>query len=149
MEWKVTRIDPSPNPVECAGRELEMAGGLARRLEPMRLAAELDRVPLWRERPHIRIEELAYEFCRHLHLPRLHNWGVLAKVIVECLTTTGWESFGYALRYDDAKGYDLLYFRGMGLKPTTGLLENRVGLLVKPDVARAQLECGSRPLPGG
>jgi len=80
----------------------------------------------------VEIRELCLEFSRHLTLPRLKNWTVLDKAVAEGLMTPGWDAFGYAMHYNEARGYTCLYFRGRGQKPTAGLLKHRLGYLVKP-----------------
>jgi hypothetical protein len=95
-------------------------------------------VPAWQAEPHARIQELAIEFTRHLYLPRLTNWTVLAKAIAESLMIPGWEYFGYAL-HCGSSGYAGLYFRGAGHGSTSGLVRIRIGFLVRPEVAAKAL----------
>ncbi|MGQ0612715.1 MAG: Swt1 family HEPN domain-containing protein [Planctomycetaceae bacterium] len=134
VEWKTIHLEQSQNPLERASKELDGIGDVVNRLASDQLAEVLGRVPLWNAGQHVEIGELAREFARHLHLPRLKNWAVLDKAIAEAVMNPEWSAFAYAVHHDDARGYAGLYFRESGDKPTAGLLKHRVGFLVKPQV---------------
>jgi len=132
VEWKEIHLESYLNPIEHAWKELEKNSEVVSHLAPARLAEELDRVPLWKVGPHVKIDELAHEFSRHLQLPRLKSWAVLDRAIAEALMIPEWGLFAYASYHDESRGYAGLYFRGSGQKPSAGLLKHRVGFLVKP-----------------
>jgi len=134
VEWKTIQLESSQNPVERASKELRRLGEVVWTMHARHLAEVLDRVPLWKARRHVKIDELALEFARHLHPPRLKDWTVLDKAIAEALTDREWGYFAYASHHDDFRGYAGVYFRGSGEKPTAGLLKHRIGFLVKPQV---------------
>jgi hypothetical protein len=134
VEWKTIQLELSQNPVERASKDLERAGSVVTYLDATRLAELLEQVPLWKTGPHVKIGELALEFARHLHLPRLKSWAVVDKAIAEALMNPECGTFAYAVHHDDAREYAGLYFRGSGDKPGAGLLKHRVGFLVKPEV---------------
>ncbi len=110
-----------------------------------RLRMELDKVPLWRG-SHVPVKQLAEDFARYLYLPRLRDSSVLIGAIRDGMTLLTWqqESFAYADSFDEAAG------RYRGLRGGQGITladTDLAGLLVKGDVARAQLDADSVPAP--
>jgi antitoxin component of MazEF toxin-antitoxin module len=84
------------------------------------------------------VTQLADDFAQYLYLPRLRGSEVLAEAIRDGLRIMTWaqDSFAYADSFDEAKG------RYVGLKAgqlVTVAIEGG-GLLVKPEIAKAQLE---------
>jgi hypothetical protein len=104
-------------------------------LGPTRLRLELDRVPLWRG-DSVAVRQLAEDFARYLYLPRLKSPAVLAEAIEEGLGLLSWEvdSFAYADGREEPDGR----FRALRAKHVKIDLGSS-GLLVRPDVAAAQL----------
>jgi predicted AAA+ superfamily ATPase len=112
-----------------------------------RLRMELDRVPLWRG-DHVAVQQLVEDFAQYHYLPRLARPGVLVEAVRQGLGLLLWnqESFGYADSYDEAEGR----YRGLRAGQHVAISENDLsGLLVKPDVAHAQLERQRRQPPEG
>ena len=105
---------------------------------------ELDRVPLWRG-DHVSIKQIVEDFARYLYLPRVSDSTILLKSISDGVGLLTWEHDAFALAdsYDDeAKRY-----RGLrGGKAVSLPDADAPGLLVKPDVARTQLDA-ERPKP--
>ena len=99
---------------------------------------ELDRVPLWRG-DHVEVRQLVDDFARYLYLPRLREPAVLLGAVNAGVGLLTWEneSFAYADSYDeDAKRY-----RGLlGGQVVSFTDVDAAGMLVKPDVARRQLD---------
>lgn len=105
---------------------------------PSRLRMELDRVPLWRG-GHVSVRQVVEDFAKYVYLPRLANSSVLLKAIRDGLGHLTWEqdSFGFAEGYDDVnKRYQALRAGEIIELPET----TSQSLLVKPDVARKQLD---------
>lgn len=128
LRWQVIQLEASSHPVQRAWEQLEQAGGVATRLDPMRLAEVLARLPDWEAGSHVLISKLALEFSRHLHLPRLKNWNVLYEAIAEALATPHCPfAFGLcdACLTNDGKAHDWKAVE----KPSASLL--RAGCLVK------------------
>lgn len=109
------------------------------------LRKHLDDVPLWRG-GHVAIKVLVEDFGRYPYLPRLTETAVLIRAIRDGLTFTTWdkETFGFAESFDEKAN------RYAGLKggqyvnvPDDGLF----GLLVKPDLAVAQIAAETKPTP--
>jgi hypothetical protein len=98
---------------------------------------ELDRVPLWRG-DHVEIRQLVEDFARYLYLPRLVESSVLIAAIREGVSLLTWpkDSFAYADSFDEAAGR----YRGLRGAQNVSLSAESSGLLVRPDVARRQMD---------
>lgn len=93
-------------------------------------------MPLWR-RDHVSIEQLVEDFARCLHLPRLQTPAVLMAAIHGCGLLVSPQDSLYADCYDEEAGR----YRGVrGGKQIALPDSDSSGLLVKPDLARKQLE---------
>jgi hypothetical protein len=109
-----------------------------------RLKMDLDRVPLWRG-DHVSVRQLAEDFARYLYLPRLIESAVLRRAIEDGLGLLTWasDSFAYADSYDEATGR----YRGLRGGQRIAIADADAGLLVRPDVARKQMEDEASPAP--
>lgn len=137
IDWQAIRLTGQDALAIRASKKLKNDELLVTGYGATRLRMELDRVPLWRG-DHVAVKQLLEDFARYLYLPRLKNSQVLIHCISDGLGLITWEhdAFAYAESFDeDAKRY-----RGLrsGLRMTLG--ESDVGLVVKPDVARRQLD---------
>jgi hypothetical protein len=96
---------------------------------------ELDRV-LWRG-DHVAVKQLVEDFARYLYVPRLADSQVLLASIADGISLLTWErdSFAYADNYDDAAQR----YRGLRA-PAHILVDGTTGLLVRPAVARKQMD---------
>ena len=120
--------------------ELLIAG-----LAGTRLRMELDRVPLWRGE-HVSVRQLADDFARYFYLPRLAGPDVLVEAVRDGLGLLLWQQdgFAYADSYDEAAGR----YRGLRTGPHVQVSERDLsGLIVKPDVAQAQVDRERAPEP--
>jgi predicted AAA+ superfamily ATPase len=99
------------------------------------LRLELDRIPLWRG-DNVPIKQLAEDFARYFYLPRLQGSDVLLDAVRDGSGLLTWErdSFAYADGYDEVAG------RYRGLRGGKHITVADSGLLVKPEVARRQLD---------
>lgn len=102
------------------------------------LRKELDRVPLWRGN-HVSIRQIIDDFARYVYLPRMQNPSVLVNAICSGISLLSWEqdSFAYADEYDETRA------RYRGLQTgciVNGITADSTALIVKPDVARRQIE---------
>jgi hypothetical protein len=91
---------------------------------------------------------LLEDFARYLYLPRLKNSTVLLGAVRDGLALLTWErdSFAYADSYDEAAGrYRALRGGQHVVLPDT----EPPGLLVKPEVARRQMDAETAPAGGG
>jgi predicted AAA+ superfamily ATPase len=149
ITWEAMRLAGSDPLAVRAGKKLRPDHLLASLAGSM-LRLELDRIPLWRG-DHVAVKQLAEDFARYLYLPRLKDSSVLLTAIADGVKLLTWshDSFAYADAWDEAAG------RYQGLRGGTMMLladAHSPGLLVKPEVARRQLdqerETPTPPLPG-
>jgi hypothetical protein len=136
-----TLLDPAPLEL-CDGRQhsakLRLEELLVRSLGVVRLKMELDRVPLWRGN-HVPVRQLVEDWARYVYLPRLKDADVLVNAIKDGVALTTWErdGFAYADSYDEKAG------RYQALRAGQQLLSldpEGAGLIVKPEVARRQMD---------
>ena len=149
VEWQAIRLTGQDALAVRASKKLKQEELLVTALGATRLRMELDRVPLWRGN-HVSVQQLIADFGSYLYLPRLRGPEVLTEAIQNGLPLLTWEqdSFAYAESYDEQAAR----YRGLraGQHVTIGI--DDLGLLVKPEVARAQLEAEKPvvvPVPAG
>jgi len=137
VEWQASRLSGTGPLAVRAARKLKNDDLLFPALAGTRLKMELDRVPLWRG-DHVPIRQLGEDFARYPYLPRLVDSAVLRRAIEDGLSLLTWatETFAYADSYDEAAGR----YRGLRAGQRIAILEGDAGLLVRPEVARRQLE---------
>jgi len=138
MEWTPFRLAGQEALAVRASKKLRNDEMLITGLAGTRLRLELDNVPLWRGN-HVSLKQLAEDFARYTYLPRLRDSSVLVGAARDGLGLLMWpqESFAYADSYDEAS------CRYLGLKSGQNIAiseDSFFGLLVKPQVAIAQLE---------
>ena len=139
IEWQAIRLSGQDSLAVRASKKLRNDDSIVPNLAGTSLKNYLDRIPLWRGN-HVPIKQLAEDFARYLYLARLTDTDVLLNAISEGVRLLTWmnDSFAYADSYDEASNR----YRGLRGK------ESINGLLVKPDVAHAQLEAETKPGPG-
>jgi len=136
VSWQVIRLQGNESLVARAWRKLTSDELLVTALGATILRRHLDSVPLWRG-DHVSIKQLVEDFARHPYLPRLAKPEVLLRAIRDGLTLPTWqtETFAYADGYDEPSQQ----YRGLRGGQTVSLTAESSGLLVKPEVAQAQL----------
>ena len=146
VEWLAMRLSGQDSLAARASKKLKGDELLVTGFAATRLRMELDRVPLWRG-DHVPIKQIVEDFARYLYLPRASDPTVLLKSICDGVALLTWEhdAFAFADSFDDeAKRY-----RGLRGGQLVSLPDaDAPGLLVKPDVARRQLDT-EKPQPGG
>lgn len=144
IELQAQRLPSGQEPLAVrASRKLRNDELLITSFAATRLRMELDRVPLWRGN-HVAVKQLAEHFASYPHLPRLRDMAVLIGAVRDGLTLLTWqqESFAFADSFDEETG------RYRGLRGGQGVSlsdTDPTGLLVKGDVAQAQLDAMSPP----
>lgn len=111
-----------------------------------RLRMELDRIPLWRGN-HVAVKTLAEDFARYIYLPRLKDTSVLLDAVRDGVSLLTWqkEGFAFADSFDETEQR----YRGLRCGQVISLVDpSSTGLLVKGNVARAQLDAETLPPPG-
>ena len=133
-----------------AAKKLRNEELLLTQLGGTRLRHELDRVPLWRG-DHVAIRQLVEDFATYLYLPRLAEPEVLARAVRDGVGLLTWQndSFAYAEGFDEGAGR----YRGLRAGQNVAVSADDPGLVVKPDVAAAQMTrekaSGASPTPTG
>jgi hypothetical protein len=137
VEWHAIRLAGSDPLAVRAGKKLKSDELFITSLGSTILRKHLDDVPLWRG-DHVAVRQLVEDFARYLYLPRLAGPEVLVQAMRDGVALLTWQSdtFAYAENFDDAAG------RYRGLRGGQGVMLNPedAGLIVKPEVARRQLD---------
>ena len=147
IKWQALRLSGQDALAVRASKKLRSDELLLTGFASTRLRMELDRVPLWRG-DHVAIKQLAEDFARYLYLPRLKDSVVLGSAIREGSALLTWdrESFAFADSFDESAGR----YRGLRGGHVMPLADSDSStLLVKPDVARKQLDAEIVPPPVG
>ena len=142
VEWEAIRLSGQDALAVRASKKLRNDELLVTGLAASRLRMELDRVPLWRS-DHVAIKQLVDDFGRYLYLPRLKDFAVLLGAVRAGFALLTWEqdAFAYAESYDEtAKRY-----RGLRGGQNIAISDNDIGLLVRPEVARQQMNAETTP----
>ena len=136
LQWQATRLAGQGSLAHRASRRMRNDELLITVFAGTRLRMELDRIPLWRG-DHVSVRQLVDDFARYSYLPRLREPAVLLEAIRSGLSLMTWEqdSFAYADGYDDGAGR----YRGLQSGPRGALTDSDPGLLVRPEVARKQM----------
>jgi predicted AAA+ superfamily ATPase len=144
VEWQALRLSGQDGLAVRASKKLRNDELLIGAFAASRLRMELDRVPLWRGNS-VSVKQLVEYFAQYLYLPRLREPAVLLSAIRDGVALLTWEqdSFAYADDWDEAAG------RYRGLRGGQGVAagQENTGLLVKPDIARQQIDRDSTPQP--
>jgi hypothetical protein len=142
VEWQEFRLQGQEWLAERASKKLKNDGLLVTSMAGSILRFEIDQVPLWRGN-HITVKQLVDDFAKYLYLPRVRNAQVILDAIQDGVSRLTWlqDAFAYADYYDASADR----YRGLesGRRPTVQLTGN--SLVVKPDVAAAQIEKDSAP----
>jgi predicted AAA+ superfamily ATPase len=144
VEWQTLRLTGQDALAVRASKKLRNDELLVTSFAASRLRMELDRVPLWRG-DHVAIKQVGEDFARYLYLPRLRAPAVLVEAIRGGFALITWErdGFAYADSYDDTSAR----YRGLRAVQQVVVADaNAPGLLVKPEVARKQLDAESLPV---
>ena len=142
IEWKAIRLAGSGALAERVSKKLRGDELMIVRFAGSMLRHHMDQIPLWRE-DHASVRELADYFARYIYLPRLAGPDVLAQAAEDGVASLTWEMDAFAV----ADGYDETAKRYRGLKAGGASISPLpdTALLVKPAVARAQLDAEAPP----
>jgi hypothetical protein len=130
-----------------ASKKLRPEEALVTSLGSTILRKHLNDVPLWRG-DHVAVKQLVEDFARYLYLPRLAGPEVLVQAIRDGVALLTWQSdtFAYAESHDEGAAR----YRGLRGGQMVSLSAESAGLLVKPDVARRQMDAETpATAPGG
>ena len=146
IEWLAMRLSGQDSLAARASKRLKGDELLVTSFAATRLRMELDRVPLWRG-DDVSVKQIVEDFARYLYLPRVGDPTVLLSAMSGGVGLLTWEhdAFAFADSFDDeGKRY-----RGLRGGQVVSLPDaDSPGLLVKPDVARRQIDAET-PQPAG
>ncbi len=145
VQWEQTRVTGGePIPVRVS-KKLKIEEGLISEYAGARLRMDLDRIPLWKG-DHVGVKELWSYYAQYPYLSRLRDGRVLAEAVENGISSLNWEqdTFAYADAWDDeAKRY-----KGLVAGGHAKVLVDEASVVVKPEVARRQLDETPAPEPG-
>lgn len=146
VEWKMLRLSGEEKLAKRASSKLRDNEYIILSLAASILRLEMDNIPLWRG-DHVPIQQLVEDFGRYHYLARPQSIEVLLEAIRTGLKLPTWEqdTFAYAESYDEADGR----YRGLRAGPIASvhITENDTGLLVRPAIARRQMDAELPPPP--
>lgn len=145
ITWQATRLSGSDALAARASKKLRTDESLVLSLGSTILRKHLDAVPLWRG-DHVPVKQLTEDFAKYLYLPRVAGPEVLVQAMRDGVALLTWKSdtFAYAEGYDEGASRYLALRGGQ----MVSLLADSSGLLVKPSVARLQMDAETpEPLP--
>ena len=138
VEWLAMRLSGQGPLAARASRKLKGDELLVTGFAATRLRMELDRVPLWRG-DDVPIKQIVEDFAQYLYLPRVADPTVLLQSVNDGVGLLTWEHDAFALA--DSFDEEAKRYRGLrGGRVVTLSDADAPGLLVKPDVARRQLD---------
>lgn len=139
-EWRPIQLSGHNRLARLASEKMAKDELMVINLAGTRLRMEMDRIPLWRG-DHVSIQQLTDDFARYSYLPMLKGPPVLLEAVRKGLSMMVWEkdSFAYADSYDDAAKR----YRGLQAGSYRTIVGGDTGLLVRPEVARRQMDAES------
>ncbi|MCC6474792.1 MAG: DUF499 domain-containing protein [Burkholderiales bacterium] len=142
MTWQAIRLTGSEALAVRASRKLRNDDLLIIALGSTMLRKYLDEVPLWRGE-HVAVRQLIDDFARYLYLPRLAGPEVLMQAVRDGVALLTWQSDTFAI----AESFDETARRYRGLRggEIVNVLPESASLLVKPDIARRQMDAEAPP----
>ncbi len=138
ITWQAIRLSGQDALAVRASKKLRTDELLIASFAASRLRMELDKIPLW-PNGHVAVRQLVDYFAQFLYLPRLREPAVLLGAVRDgvAMLTGMSDGFAFADSFDETTG------RYRGLRMTQQISVGDPfgpGLLVKPDVARAQID---------
>jgi len=146
IAWQAIRLSAGDALAARASKRLRSDELLVTTLGSTILRKHLDDVPLWRGE-HVAVKQLVEDFARYLYLPRLAGPEVLVQAIRDGVALLTWHSdtFAYAESCDEGAAR----YRGLRGGEVVSLSAESAGLLVKPDLARRQMDAETPPAAPG
>jgi predicted AAA+ superfamily ATPase len=137
VKWEEYRLQERDKLAVRACKKLKNEELLFTQMAGVRLALEIDKIPLWRGN-HVHIRQLWDDFTTYLYLPKFRDENILLSAIQDGVSLISWDSetFAYADGYDEAKN------RYIGLRAGINISINmdKESVLVKKESAQAQIK---------
>ena len=141
LEWDVAQATGNgASIVARASQRMHASEHLIAKWSPALLKMELDRW-FWRDQDHVSVKKVWDALCAYCYLPRLRDQAVFVEAIQEGIASGDYLGYATSLTADG---------RYEGLKlgaPAAAIYVDAASMLVKPDIARAQVEA-ERPETG-
>jgi hypothetical protein len=146
ITWQAIRLTGNDALAVRASRKLRNDDLLVTSLGSTILRKNMDDIPLWRGN-HVLIRQLVEDFGRYLYLPRLAGPEVLVQAIRDGMALLTWstETFAYTEGFDEVTGR----YQGLRSGPQVSISMGSSGMLVKPEVARRQMQADESAVVGG
>ncbi len=151
VEWQATRLQGQDPLAVRVSKKLRNDGALALQYGSTLLRQDLDRIPLWRlpasggqtGGSHVAVKQIIEDFAQYLYLQRLKDPDVLLNAVRDGVNLVTWatDSFAYAEGWDEGKKR----YVGLQAGRLVAIGRDSTGLLVKPDVAEAQMKAEVPP----
>lgn len=137
VTWEATRLSGAEPLAVRASRKLRSDEGIVASLGSTILRKHLDDVPLWRG-DHVAVRQLVDDFARYLYLPQLLSPDVLTNAVSDGVSLLTWQADSFA--YAESRDEGASRYRGLRVGQRVTLTQDSPGLVVKPDVARKQID---------
>ncbi len=146
ITWSAIRLSSGDALAVRASKRLRSDELLLTSLGSTILRKHLDDIPLWRG-DSVAVRQVVEDFGRYLYLPRIAGPEVLVQAIRDGVALLTWQSdtFAYAETHDDSAGR----YRGLRGGQVVAVSTESPALLVKPDVARRQMDAETPAPPSG
>jgi predicted AAA+ superfamily ATPase len=146
ITWSAIRLSSGDTLAVRASKRLRSDELLLTSLGSTILRKHLDEVPLWRG-DYVTVRQLVEDFARYLYLPRIAGPEVLVQAIRDGVAMLTWQTdtFAYAESHDEGAGR----YRGLRGGQVVPASAESAALLVKPDVARRQMDAETPAPPPG
>lgn len=137
VSWAAVKLSGTDALAVRASKRLRSDELLVTALGSTILRKYLDEIPLWRGE-HVAVNQVVQDFGRYLYLPRVAGPEVLLQAMRDGAALLTWQAdtFAYAEGYDEAAGR----YQGLRGGQVITVSAEGVGLLVKSDVARRQID---------
>ncbi len=143
IEWAINRVSGQEPIARRASKRFENDEALFTQLGARRLRTTLDQFGLWRDRNHVEIKQLLTDFATYLYLPRLRDRELVINAIRSAVSQLVCDHFAYADGVEEAR------YVGLASTGAVAIAIDLSGLLVKPEIALAQIERESGGQPPG
>jgi len=144
ITWQAVRVSGSEALAVRASKKLRNDESLVMSLGSTVLRKHLDDVPLWRG-DNVPVKQLVEDFARYLYLPRVAGPEVLVQAMRDGVALLTWQvdTFAYAEGHDEGASR----YQGLRAGEMIGLSTDGPGLLVKPSLARTQMDAEAATKP--